>query len=80
MIRNNELVMFVPFVNKDYENTWGNAMKLDCPDGTLEGYYDIKSQYYRKENILPEMSKWWANGNIICNEHDRCVRTARYQD
>ena len=24
-----------------------------------------------KENIIKGVDKWWANGNIICNEHQR---------
>ena len=27
-----------------------------------------KSGHYREEQIEPDRSKWWANGNIICNE------------
>lgn len=30
-----------------------------------------KQNYYRRENIIPDPRKWWANGNIICNEHCR---------
>jgi hypothetical protein len=63
--------MFCPFVNKEYKNSWDNAMKLDCPDGKVDTYYGIKSAFYREENVLPDIESWWANGNIICNEHDR---------
>lgn len=24
-----------------------------------------------QENIIKGIDKWWANGNIICNEHQR---------
>lgn len=71
MIRNNEVVIFCPFVNKDYKNEWGDYPQLDCIDGTIETYYSEKKIHYREEHIIPDKSKWWVNGNIICNEHDR---------
>ena len=69
MIRNNRLVIFCPFVNKNYENNWGDQLKISEP--SLEAYYQSKSNEYRHENIIPDKRKWWANGNIICNEHCR---------
>jgi hypothetical protein len=36
----------------------------------LERYYREKRDHYREENILKDPETWWANGNIICNEHD----------
>jgi hypothetical protein len=39
---------------------------------TLKDYYvDKFADGFRTENIIPDVSKWWANGNIICNEHCR---------
>jgi hypothetical protein len=70
MIRNNEPVIFCPFVNKDYKNTWSDKLELDCPDNTPEQYFEIKSQFTRRENFI-DKSEWWANGNIICNEHTK---------
>jgi len=67
MIRNGELRIFAPFVNIDYENTWSQALKLEG-NNTLDSYYTAKAGLYREEQIEPQMSKWWANGNIICNE------------
>ena len=69
MIRNSEVVMFCPFSNKDYTNTWNGAPSLESVDGTVEAYYAEKRKSYRAESII-DKSKWWANGNIICNEHD----------
>ena len=69
MIRNNNLVIFAPFVNKDYKNTWGHLETL--VEGSLEKYYMEKEVYYRAENIITDRSKWWANGNIICNEDEK---------
>jgi len=66
-IRDNDLKMFVPFVNKDYTNTWGDQLRTDPED--LDDYYREKRHHYRRENIIPDKNKWWANGNIICNEH-----------
>lgn len=69
MIRNNNLVIFSPFVNKDYTNTWGHFQNLI--EGSFDKYYREKEQYYRDENIIQDKSKWWANGNIICNEDEK---------
>ena len=70
MIRNNEVVIFSPFVNKNYKNNWGQALQIDVTNGLLETYYNEKKHHYREENIL-DSSSWLANGNIICNEDDR---------
>lgn len=67
VIRNNEIKMFAPFVNKHYTNNWGHLLKTDPK--TMEEYYTEKRDHYRRENIIPDKTKWWANGNIICNEH-----------
>lgn len=67
MIRNGKLRIFSPFVNSDYRNTWGDALKLEG-DNSLDTYYTKKAGLYREENIEKDRSKWWANGNIICNE------------
>ena len=77
MIRNNNLVIFAPFVNKDYRNTWGNVDTLI--DGSLERYYMEKEEYYRAENIINDRMKWWANGNIICNEDEKPSNTSSNQ-
>ena len=67
MIRDHKLRIFCPFTNSDYRNTWSNSLTLEG-DGTLDRYYSNKAGLYREENIENDMSKWWANGNIICNE------------
>jgi hypothetical protein len=54
-------------VNIDYRNTWSEHLRLEG-DGTLDTYYTQKAGLYREEQIEPDRSKWWANGNIICNE------------
>jgi hypothetical protein len=69
MIRNNRVVTFCPFVNKDYKNSWHGALKVASSDGTISTYYDEKRNHYRKENYIPDVDEWWANGNIICNEY-----------
>lgn len=76
MIRNQEIVVFCPFTNKDYHNTWGEYPEVDSPDGTIASYYAAKRSHYREENIIPDKSMWWANGNIMCNEHDRAENGA----
>lgn len=37
----------------------------------VERYYDQKEALfgYQKDNYLPDTAEWWANGNIICNQH-----------
>lgn len=67
MIRNGKLRIFCPFTNSEYRNTWSKSLKIQG-DGTLDYYYTQKAGLYREENIEKDMSKWWANGNIICNE------------
>lgn len=67
MIRDGKLRIFAPFVNSDYRNCWGNALKLEG-DGSHDTYYSQKAGLYREEEVEPDQGKWWANGNIICNE------------
>lgn len=67
MIRDGKLRIFAPFCNSDYRNTWQDKLRLEG-DGSLDTYYTKKAGLYREEQIEPDRSKWWANGNIICNE------------
>lgn len=67
-IRNNQVYTFAPFVNDTYRNSWGNTLRTDFK--TYEDYVKAKLKHYRPENTLKDMNQWWANGNIICNEHD----------
>jgi len=67
VIKDNRLALFAPFVNPEYQNNWGHNLRTD-PPGHQE-YWALKRKYYRAENIIPDRSMWWANGNIICNEH-----------
>jgi len=69
MVRKSKVVIFAPFVNKDYTNTWSENIKFDSSDNTKETYYKEKLKYYRKENIIQDIKKWWVNSNIIDNEH-----------
>lgn len=67
MMRDGKLRIFAPFVNSDYRNTWGDQLQLEG-DGSLDSYYTQKAGLYREENVEKDKFKWWANGNIICNE------------
>ena len=67
MIRDGKLRIFAPFTNSEFQNTWSEHLRIEG-DGTLDSYYTKKSGLYREEQIEPDRSKWWANGNIICNE------------
>eukprot|EP01084_Bolivina_argentea_P152993 266760_1 len=68
MIRNGRLVMFVSFCNKDYENDWGGDYPRRKGNQCIQDYYANKLEF-RVENYIADKGKWWANGNIICNEH-----------
>jgi hypothetical protein len=67
MIHDGALRIFAPFVNVDYRNTWAEHLRIEG-DGSLDTYYTEKSGRYREEQIDPDRTKWWANGNIMCNE------------
>jgi hypothetical protein len=67
MIRNGKLRIFAPFTNSEFRNTWADQLRIEG-DGTLDSYYTQKAGLYREEQVEPDRSKWWANGNIICNE------------
>ena len=67
MIRDGKLRIFAPFTNSEFRNTWSEHLRIEG-DGTLDTYYTQKAGKYREEQIEPDRSKWWANGNIICNE------------
>lgn len=69
-IAQNRLDMFVPFANIDYQNDWSEELGMD--QKALDKYYSEKLRSFRKENIL-STHKWWANGNIICNEMSKNV-------
>ena len=60
--RKGELSMFVPFVHKDYVNSWDRFFEIE--GGSIEAYAQIKRT---REKYIPSVAKWWANGNIICN-------------
>lgn len=78
MIRNGKLRIFCPFTNSDYRNTWSKALTIEG-DGSLNTYYTRKAGLYREENVEPDLSKWWANGNIICNELSKDQDTSKMQ-
>jgi len=65
--RDGKLRIFAPFTNNDYRNVWADNLRIEG-DGTLDTYYTQKAGEYREEQVEPDRSKWWANGNIICNE------------
>jgi hypothetical protein len=67
MIRNGGLRIFAPFVNTEFRNAWADHLRIEG-DGTLDTYYSQKAGLYREEQIEADRSKWWANGNIMCNE------------
>ena len=58
MIRNNEVVIFSPFLNRHYKNSWGKALQVKSTNGSLEAYYNEKSKHCRKEQYLEDMNDW----------------------
>lgn len=75
MIRHGKVRMFVPFVNAEYKNTWAEHLYWEPGHKDLREYYQEKQNFYREENVIDDVSSWWANGNIICNEHCRKGQT-----
>ena len=77
MIRQSNVVIFAPFVNKEFKNNWGDSFRIDSDDcnisnnDAVERYYQRKENYFghKRDNYLEDISQWWANGNIICNQH-----------
>lgn len=77
MIRNGKVRVFCPFANRDYRNTWHGRLKIEG-DGSLADYYGRKVGVCREENIVEDISEWWANGNIICNEITQNKKETKY--
>ncbi|KAJ1450261.1 glycosyl transferase family 90-domain-containing protein [Pelagophyceae sp. CCMP2097] len=72
MIRRNQVAMFVPFVNGEFRNTWGHLLQVQGNTGNDEYYARKRSETgSRAEMFLPDRQEWWANGNIMCNEHSK---------
>ena len=65
-VRQNKVVMFCPFANADYRNTWSH--KLVFAPGSADAYNTDKATRTRKpkEVYLP-VEKWWLNAGILCN-------------
>ncbi|KAJ8601550.1 hypothetical protein CTAYLR_005230 [Chrysophaeum taylorii] len=70
MLRRNKVAMFVPFVNENFQNNWGDRLRVE-DDLETRTYYERKRSEVggRVEHALASRSSWWANGNIMCNEH-----------
>uniref|UniRef100_A0A7S3JW67 Glycosyl transferase CAP10 domain-containing protein n=1 Tax=Aureoumbra lagunensis TaxID=44058 RepID=A0A7S3JW67_9STRA len=70
MIRANRVCIFAPFVNEEYQNMWGDRLQI-IDNLDIGTYYQEKRKILggRKEYVLESKRQWWANGNIICNEH-----------
>jgi hypothetical protein len=71
--RGGQLRLFVPFVNSAYTNTWGGALETDEAGG-IAAYEEAKRgvladlrKNASKEVFIADPTKWWANGNIMCN-------------
>ena len=69
-IKNNRLEEFIPFVNENYKQNWGENIEFQY--GSQQEYYKEKQNFYRRESVIPK-NQWWANGNILCNEIPRTL-------
>lgn len=63
MIANGRVEMFVPFVNMHYVNNWAPRLQQSTD---VSAYLTIKRKMCR-EFVMPDVTQWWANGNILCN-------------
>lgn len=65
-ISGGKVVLFVPFVNPDYRNDWSEDIVFD--GGSYETYVEEKNRHLKfPEPVIKDKSRWWLNGNIICN-------------
>ena len=72
LIRDGRVKIFAPFCNQDYANGWGASLRLEGDLG-VDAYYRRKRERCggREEFVLKDKSAWWANGNVVCNEHSQ---------
>jgi hypothetical protein len=68
-IRGNRVVVFTPFANTQYTNTFSGRLKLTAKDLTIGEYAAHKAAVTRRrpEQLIPDTAKWWLNGGIVCN-------------
>lgn len=65
-ISGGKVVLFVPFVNPEYRNDWADSLQFE--GGSFEAYCAGKAPLLTfPEEVLPDRSRWWCNGNILCN-------------
>lgn len=64
-IQNGALAMFVPFVNSQFKNNFvkGLSLPLGVP---------------RERGAIRDPTRWWANGNILCNVMPENIWGASY--
>lgn len=70
-IKDNELIAFIPFANKDYENNWHMNIKLDTESKSnkLHNFIQNRRKYIKKyKKYIPNVKNWWTNASIINNE------------
>lgn len=48
-------------------NPWSSQLKWDPRFRTLDEYLDEWQRLYHKIDIIGDPSRWWANGNLVCN-------------
>lgn len=82
MVRGGLVQMFVPFANARYVNTWsGSGTSVSggvSGGGRLMQALDVGAYYRQKRadtgyetegrGVLRDKARWWANGNMVCNE------------
>lgn len=70
-VYNNQVVLFCPIANEDYQNRWGNQLTFDSVDGTSDTYYQSKAAHAHVGDIIPDKTRWWKNGHVLDNERVR---------
>jgi len=66
-IHNQQVQMFVPFVNPDYTNRWSTAPAFQTL--IVDDYYHNKfRKTARFERVTLPLNRWWANSYIVCNQ------------
>lgn len=66
-IRDGRISYFIPFVNTNFVNNWGNLIKLPSKYKTLKDYYLDKEKEFNSRSIkyLPNKDLWRASNCLI---------------
>ncbi len=76
-ISKGQVVTFLPFANRKYENTWAHKVVFQCGAKSVAEYAAMKAAATRTrpETMLP-LESWWLNAGIACNVMHKDVWSA----